>query len=95
MRPAIVHYAGQKPWVAHNPPIPQYDLWFYYLKKTPFKDDYKKEEESVKKIENLYTIKLFSFIPAGKIKVNGAVNNKIYIKIFKFIRIIKLEAVEK
>lgn len=95
MRPAIVHYAGQKPWVAHNPPIPQYDLWFYYLKKTPFKDDYKKEEENVKKIENLYTIKLFSFIPVGKMKINGAVNNKIYIKIFKFLRILKLEAVEK
>lgn len=94
MRPAIIHYAGIKPWVKRSRPPRTYEIWYYYLRKTPFKHDFDDVYEYIESRIYKYKIKLFGFIPVGIVKIEGAVKNKIYIKLFNIIKLIKLEQIK-
>lgn len=94
MRPAIIHYAGYKPWVKRSKPPRLYELWFYYLRKTPFKNEYNEVYEYIESNIYKYKVKLFGFIPIGFIKIEGSIKEKIYIKLFNKIKIIKLKYVK-
>lgn len=94
MRPAIIHYAGFKPWVKRSRPPRTYEIWYYYLRKTPFKHDFDDVYEYIESRIYKYKIKLFGFIPAGIVKIEGAVKNKIYIKLFNIIKLVKLEQIK-
>lgn len=90
MRPAIIHYAGFKPWVKRSRPPRTYEIWYYYLRKTPFKHDFDDVYEYIESKIYRYKVRLFGFIPLGTVKLEGAVRGKIYIKLFNKIKIIKL-----
>ena len=90
MRPAIIHYAGYKPWVKRSRPPRTYEIWYYYLRKTPFKHDFDDIYEYIESKIYRYKIILFGFIPLGTVKIEGAIKGKIYIKIFNKIKFIKL-----
>ena len=94
MRPAIIHYAGFKPWVKRSRPPRTYEIWYYYLRKTPFNHDFDDVYEYIESKIYRYKVRLFGFIPMGTVKLEGAVKNKIYIKLFNIIKLIKLEQIK-
>ena len=96
MRPAIIHYAGYKPWIKCNTPPPKYEEWFYWLSKTPFSNKFQEELQCIKKLikyRNKYKILLFGFIPLGYINFDMN-QRKFYINVFKILRLIKFKRCE-
>lgn len=67
--PAIIHYAGRKPW--RNPNTLKADLWYYWLEKSGFEDIYSQkfdeQARGVKKFKAVFvTLKLFLLLIISK-----------------------------
>lgn len=89
-RPKIVHYAGAKPW--NDNTILKADLWYYWVSKTVFAEQFKADRPLLIKQQDAATYKayLFGFIPCPFTKLKGTLGRTIKVKLFKFITLYKL-----
>lgn len=91
LNPSIIHYVGRKkPWKSKY--VEYCQEWFFWVKKTPFKEQYENMEIIINDyIENYkykYKIYLFKIIPLGIIDLKNT-GKKIKVKILKKITILK------
>ena len=76
--PKIIHYAATKPWGAIKPP--KSDLWYYWLSKTPFYEEFSKAIQAYRedkrnkydqRIKLFYRAYLFGFLPLPFTSIKG------------------------
>lgn len=92
MNPSIIHYAGIKPWIV-NTTIPRlYELWYYWVSKTPYANDYKDLEVFANEKNSKFIIKIFGIFKFKNIPIRIHYSPIIEIK-FLNIPILKIKKI--